>query len=230
MPVLSDLARRLDRIESLDEIRQLASKYSLAIDVRDLDALVSLYVPQVKVGSSAQGRGALRDIFDRVLRGFTTTSHQVQNHIIEFDDADHAQGLVTCRCEHETATTQGPQWVIVQNLYHDRYERLEGHWCFRGRVQNRLYAAASDDPPVGPLKDRWPGAEPAEAPFHAPFDCWREFWGEIAPMPELPVWTAHANFITRLRRSDRLPSLAGHIRRTHADAASGVPPVGSIRE
>ncbi|HSW20475.1 MAG TPA: nuclear transport factor 2 family protein, partial [Ramlibacter sp.] len=153
----ADLASRIERLESLDAIRQLASKYALAIDVRDLDAVVSLYVPDIRVGPQAQGRAALREVFDRVLRGFTTTSHQVQNHVIEFDDADHAQGLVTCRCEHEVETPAGAMWVVVQNLYHDRYERAAGHWYFRGRVQNRLYGTAVDDPPVGLLKDRWPG-------------------------------------------------------------------------
>lgn len=207
----SDLSGRLDRLEALDAIRQLASKYALAIDLRDLDAVVSLYVPDIKVGPQAQGRLALKEVFDRVLRGFTTTSHQVQNHVIEFDDADHAQGLVTCRCEHEV----GNQWVIVQNLYHDKYERVEGRWYFRGRVQNRLYATAVEDPPIGPLKDRWPGSEPAPAPFHAPFDSWREFWGEQVPAQGLAPWTADRNFVTRLRRSEKLPALARHIATAH---------------
>ncbi|MDB5860164.1 MAG: nuclear transport factor 2 family protein [Ramlibacter sp.] len=206
-----DFAARLDRLESLDAIRQLAGKYALAIDVRDLDAVVALYVEDIRVGANERGRPALRTVFDRVLRGFTTTSHQVQNHVIEFDDADRAQGLVTCRCEHEVATPQGAQWVVVQNLYHDRYERVGGHWYFRARVQNRLYGTAVDDPPVGPLKDRWPGSEPTEAPFHAPFACWREFWGEQAPATDLQPWTADSNFVTRLRRSEKLPPLARHI-------------------
>ncbi len=218
--VPSDLAQRIDRLESLDAIRQLACKYALAIDVRDLDAVVSLYVPDVKAGPQAQGRAALLAVFDRVLRGFGATSHQVQNHVIEFDDADHAQGLVTCRCEHEVMTPEaGPKWVVVQNLYHDRYERVAGHWCFRGRVQNRLYGTAVDDPPVGPLKDRWPGQEPAAAPFHDPFDSWREFWGEQPPAEGLAPWSAASNFVTRLRRSEKLPALARHIAKAHAESA-----------
>ena len=34
----SALLARLDRLESIDEIRQLAGKYSLSLDMRDLDA------------------------------------------------------------------------------------------------------------------------------------------------------------------------------------------------
>ncbi|VTU45794.1 hypothetical protein SRS16P2_00329 (plasmid) [Variovorax sp. SRS16] len=218
-----DFAARLDRLESLDSIRQLASKYALAIDVRDLDAVVSLYVEDIRTGPGTRGRAALKDVFDRVLRGFTATSHQVQNHVIEFDDADNAQGLVTCRCEHEVQTTQGPRWVVLQNLYHDRYRRDKGRWYFRARVQNRLYATALEDPPTGPLKDRWPDTAPAAAPFHDPFDAWREFWGEQAPDADLPAWTAEDNFIHRLRRSDKLPALARHIAKAHAEARTAAP-------
>ena len=45
-----DLLARLDRLESLDAIRQLAAKYALALDMRDLDALVNLFPEDVKVG------------------------------------------------------------------------------------------------------------------------------------------------------------------------------------
>ncbi|MBT5067126.1 MAG: SnoaL-like domain-containing protein, partial [Halieaceae bacterium] len=41
---------RLDRLESLDDIRQLAAKYSLALDMRDMDAMVNLFPADVRVG------------------------------------------------------------------------------------------------------------------------------------------------------------------------------------
>ena len=41
---------RLDRLESLDAIRQLAAKYSLALDMRDLDALVNLFAEDIRIG------------------------------------------------------------------------------------------------------------------------------------------------------------------------------------
>jgi hypothetical protein len=33
---------------------------------------------------------------------FTGTSHHIGNHIIEFEDADHAHGVVYSKNEHET--------------------------------------------------------------------------------------------------------------------------------
>ena len=38
-----DLLARIDRLESLDEIRQLPAKYALSLDMRDLDAHVNLF-------------------------------------------------------------------------------------------------------------------------------------------------------------------------------------------
>jgi hypothetical protein len=50
------LLARIDRLESLDEIRQLAAKYSLALDMRDLDAMVNLFPEDVRVGKDKVGR------------------------------------------------------------------------------------------------------------------------------------------------------------------------------
>ena len=40
----------VERCVARDEIRQLAYRYALAVDSRDIDLLVSLFVPDVKVG------------------------------------------------------------------------------------------------------------------------------------------------------------------------------------
>ena len=126
-----DIVKRLDRLESIDAIRQLAAKYSLALDMRDADAWVGLFPEDVKVGNGETGRAALRTWFDDTMRQqFDCTSHHIGGHIIEFDDPDHAQGVVYSKNEHET----GPEWVIMQMIYVDRYERIDGRWYFRRRL------------------------------------------------------------------------------------------------
>ena len=50
---------RLDRLESLAEIRQLAVRYALALDSRDLATLVTLFPRDVRVGADRMGRDAL---------------------------------------------------------------------------------------------------------------------------------------------------------------------------
>src|SRR5947208_2666445 len=97
----STLEERLDRIESLADIRQLPYRYALALDSRDMDALVALFVPDVQVGREQRGRAALKDWFTATMRKPRTSIHFIGNHIVDFDDAGHAHGIVYCRDELE---------------------------------------------------------------------------------------------------------------------------------
>lgn len=170
---LEDMRDRLQRLESLEEIRQLVSKYALALDMRDMDAMANLFVPDVKVGQGRSGRQALRDWLDDTMRKqFDGTSHHVGTTIIEFVDADNAVGIVYSKNEHET----GAEWVIMQMMYYDTYARVGGRWYFRRRQPLYWYATDLNKPPVGSRKMRWPGREPYEGAFHALFPSWTEFW------------------------------------------------------
>ena len=126
----SAIAHRLDRLESLDEIRQLVAKYCLALDMRDSDAWVGLYPKDVRVGRDATGRAALKGWFERTMRErFTGTAHVTGNHIIELDPPDdpgtgtplleRARGVVYSRNEHE----MDGRWIVMTMMYWDEYER-----------------------------------------------------------------------------------------------------------
>lgn len=197
-----DLEARIARIEAIEAIRQLAYGYALAVDARDLDALVGLYVPDIRVGGGREGRAALRETFDAALRQFTTSAHHVTNHLIELLGEEDAIGLVSCRIEHEV----GDHWVTASLLYHDRYARRGDEWLLRGRVQTRLYATSHDDPPVGAKKVRWPGAEPAESGFYDALPSWGEFWDEEGEGGG-EAWDGEgaSRLVSRLRRGTRLP-------------------------
>ncbi len=167
------LLARIDRLESLDAIRQLPAKYALALDMRDMDAMVSLFPADVRVGKDASGRQALRAYMDRTLRSpFTGTSHHIGGHVIEFDDADHAHGVVYSKNEHET----GDEWVIMQMMYVDDYVRQDGRWHFARRLPLYWYATDLNKPPIGDKKMRWPGTEWVEGNFHKLFPSYNEFW------------------------------------------------------
>ena len=96
------LEERVDRLESLDAIRQLAGKYALSLDMRDMDAHVNLFAPDIRVGRDKVGRAHFKAWQTDTLRDqFTGTSHHVGQHIIEFVDPHHATGLVYSKNEHE---------------------------------------------------------------------------------------------------------------------------------
>ena len=173
-----NLLARIDRLESLDEIRQLPAKYSLSLDMRDLDAHVNLFAPDIRVSREATGRAHLKRWLDDTLRlQFTGTSHHIGNHIIEFDDPDHAHGVVYSKNEHETPCANGQaEWVIMQMLYWDNYERIDGRWYFRRRLPCYWYATDLNKPPVGDNKMRWPDRETYEGAYHDLWPSWKTFW------------------------------------------------------
>lgn len=172
------LEARIDRLEALDAIRQLPAKYALTLDMRDIDAMVSLFPADVRVGKSASGRLALRAYMDATLRSpFTGTSHHIGGHIIEFDDPDHAHGIVYSKNEHETPVKDGQdQWVIMQMMYADDYIRQDGRWYFARRLPLYWYATDLNQPPVGDKKMRWPGTEWSDGNFHKLFPSFVEYW------------------------------------------------------
>ena len=168
-----NIEQRLDRLESLDEIRQLAAKYSVTLDMRDLDMHVNLFVPDVRVGKEKVGRQALKSWADSTFRDqFKGTSHHIGNHIIDFNSPDSAIGLVYSKNEHETDS----EWVIMQMLYWDSYERVEGRWLFKKRFPMYWYATDINKPPLGDEKMRWPNQDPYEGFFHNLFPSWQDFW------------------------------------------------------
>jgi len=87
----------VERLLAYEEIRQLAARYALAMDSRDLVCLAELFVDDYASWSGRVGRHALREDFEAALRagkgghvGFT----QIGTHVINLVDADQAYGTV----------------------------------------------------------------------------------------------------------------------------------------
>lgn len=163
---------RLERLESTEAIRQLVARYALATDSRDLDTLVGLFVDDVRVGEVERGREALRTFFDRSLRDVGVTILFVGNHVIDFDDDDHARGVVYCRGEIQV----DDRWVIQAIQYRDTYERRDGAWYFSRRKHLLWYGAELGDSPLGLPPANWPEHHTGKGELPEAWDTWRAFW------------------------------------------------------
>ena len=163
---------RLERLESTEAIRQLVARYALATDSRDLDALVGLFVDDVRVGEVERGREALRTFFDRSLRDVGVTILFAGNHVIDFDDDDHARGVVYCRGEIQV----DDRWVIQAIQYRDTYERRDGAWYFFRRKHLLWYGAELGDSPLGLPPANWPEHHTGKGELPEAWDTWRAFW------------------------------------------------------
>jgi hypothetical protein len=152
--------------------------------MRDLDAHVNLFAEDIRVSRDKVGRSYLKHWLDDTLRlQFTGTSHHIGNHIIEFKTSDRAIGVVYSKNEHET----DGEWVIMQMIYWDDYERIDGRWYFRRRLPCYWYATDLNKPPVGDNKMRWPDREPYAGAYHDLWPSWQKFWDNPPSSEEAEV-------------------------------------------
>src|SRR5690242_4571067 len=166
----------LQRIESSLAISQLPSRYAMALDARDLDALVALFVDDVAAGAHGSGRDALKRWYDAALRRFYRSIHLVCGHHYEFVDSDHATGSVYCRAEHEDRDG----WYVITMRYDDVYERRNGQWGFVKRREHPWYSVDVTERP-GPDFIRWPADVALRAAMPHRMPTWRTFWADGDP-------------------------------------------------
>jgi hypothetical protein len=140
----------MDEIEALlarDRIRDLALRYALAVDGKDLDTLATLFVADVDNGRYGSGPQGVKAFYDRSLRNFHCSMHLVANHVIDFDDEDHSHGIVYCRAHHHVLEPE--HWFDVALAYFDTYERVGDGWRFRRRRVRSWYRQEFGHPEHG---------------------------------------------------------------------------------
>ena len=171
------IEERLDRMESLADIQQLPHRYGVAIDSRDMDMMVDLFVPDVRVGKGEVGREALKRWYTRTMRHSRASCHFVGNHVVDFDDADHARGIVYCHDEldhpHEG------QWIQGQLQYWDTYRRVDGEWYFERRKFHRLYIVDWLTRPSHGAGNETVGSALSTYQLPEAYPSWAEFWDRV---------------------------------------------------
>ncbi|MGZ4705990.1 MAG: nuclear transport factor 2 family protein [Acidimicrobiales bacterium] len=174
MPATPSDPGALARLVAHEEIRQLAAHYAVALDARDLDQLVDLFVPDVWVGRDASGRAALRRDFEASLRPVGVTILTVGTHAIDLVDADQATGVVYCHGEVQV----GEDWVHQAILYRDTYARVpdEG-WRFVRRVHELWYGVVVTPNPLDQPPADWPLHAVGRGTVPESWPTWGEFWG-----------------------------------------------------
>ena len=130
-----------------EDIRQLASRYAILYGARDLDRLVELFVPDIRVTRELSGREAL-------------------------NGPDDASGIVSCRGEIED--TDG-RWIIHQIQYYDTYRRVDGRWGFVKRRHLLWYGHDMPNPPVGLPDANWPASQTGKGELPECLESWQNW-------------------------------------------------------
>jgi ketosteroid isomerase-like protein len=165
----------LERVVARDELRQLACRYALAIDSRDIETLVCLFVPDVRVGRDRRGREALRESFEASLSAIGVSILFVGNHLIDFTDPDHATGVVYCRGQIQ----DGDHWIEQAIQYRDSYERRDGRWLFVRRVHLLWYGVETAERPLDQEPANWPERHIGRGTLPEDLPTWDPFWERV---------------------------------------------------
>ena len=137
-----------------EDIRQLASRYAIHYGSRDLDRLVELFVPDIKVTRETSGRQALKASFDSQFRTLGRVILQVSNHLIDVTGPDDANGIVSCRGE---------------------IEDTDGRWGFVKRRHLLWYGHDMPNPPVGLPDANWPANQTGKGELPECLESWQNW-------------------------------------------------------
>jgi len=135
----TSLEARIARLADIDEIRQLAVAYKVALDGKDIAAYAELFAEEGTLWCgpdlAATGRSAIRELVDGMsgsllTEAIGTDAHAIANHLIEVD-GDTATGSLTWL--YFTVGADGLPELGKLGQYRDRYVREHGRWRFERR-------------------------------------------------------------------------------------------------
>ncbi|HVO44960.1 MAG TPA: nuclear transport factor 2 family protein [Steroidobacteraceae bacterium] len=183
MTVISmTLEQRVRRLEDRAELRELAARYCVAVDDRDIDSLGALFTADGGFRSqdgvmNAQGRAAVLEQFRGRFAALKVTNHVSHEQILTFGtDPDSATGLVTSHAE----VWRNGRALIAALRYQDTYRREQGSWRFADRLLAFLYYLPVDEYVEGlgsRLRMRaYADQRPADYPESLP--AWKHYHGD----------------------------------------------------
>ena len=169
-----------DRALAHAEIRRLAAAYAFHTDAKDIDALVELYVPDVRISSTLAGRETLAGLMVDALARVGVTFLNVGTHLIDLaEDGESARGVVYCKAEIQDGGPDSDRWVHHAIQYHDVYERRDGRWFFGANRKHFLvYGAEIEPSPLAQPDAAWPANQVGRGTHPQALSSWQDFFAD----------------------------------------------------
>jgi hypothetical protein len=169
------MAEPLDIARIRSDIQQLAYRFAVAVDSRNIKMLASLYMPED--GSDPEAfQKQFYEIRKQRLAKAGISFLNVGTHLIDDITETSATGLVYCKSEFDVAG----QWVEQAILYRDRYVCVDSNWYFTDRQHQLWYGAPRGT--INPLEQplaNWPESQIGLGTVPGTFETWHEFWRDV---------------------------------------------------
>lgn len=172
-----DILKRIDRLESRNEILELIAKYCKACDDRDVPLLRSIFTEDAVVKSQdgmmeGIGRDGVLDMYRKRFEVLAISVHWTHDNIITFDENDPDQATGECFC-HAEAHRNG-ETLVGSLRYDDTYQRVNGVWQFSSRTLKFLYYVPVHEyaEALGSKKRMRAYGDQRDADYPETFDCY----------------------------------------------------------
>lgn len=162
----------VERLLAYEEIRQLAARYALGMTRMDLDAVVELFVEDVRATRERTGRAALREVIGSMMTERVGVLN-IGTHVINLQGPDSAAGTVLCVAEMGDRA----RWVRQLIAYEDTYARRDGVWYFVRRNHQLFYGVETAERPLDQPLARWPRNQLGRGSLPQDWPSWRAFHG-----------------------------------------------------
>lgn len=152
----------LGALLSREELRDLVSRYALAVDDHDLTTLATMFHPEAvfdRDGHLARGWAEIAETLAASMRGFRRMLHTPHAVVVELTAPAAARAVSTGHAE--LVTSRGV--LLAAYRYTDAFARLDGRWVFTRREVRFVYAtSALEYAATLPQQDRvrFPGEAP----------------------------------------------------------------------
>ena len=142
-----DLEARIQRLEDIEEIRALVTRYGIAMDERREGETREIFTPDAKLTSrdgvfAAEGLETIITTYKARWDALGPSNHFVHGSVIEIDDSDpdRATGIVTAHAE----VVRNGKPMLAAITYNDQYRRHDGKWKFSARELGFFYYTEAD--------------------------------------------------------------------------------------
>jgi hypothetical protein len=145
--LVTDLERRLNQLESYNEIAELRSKYCWYATRGDVPPIVELFTQDLEFVGPAdaqgrrrtvRGRGELLPYFQAGIGMPGLVVPLIVNHVIEID-GDEARGTCAMQSPVSPGPDGNPGGPASVFYYQDRFKRVDGRWFFSYRKLSLYY-------------------------------------------------------------------------------------------
>ena len=127
-----DLAKRVERLEAIEAIRQLKARYFNACDAQDPERASQCFAAgDVLIDMGHIGVFRNREEFAALYRAagchdYILDLHQGANPEIEIIDGSHARG--DWSLNYRNINTRERTVTFLSVMYHDGYAKIQGEW------------------------------------------------------------------------------------------------------